>query len=60
MVWSRSVGFERLLTTSNDLVPINAVEVFAKNGHSPIIVTDQDLESCNLVEVEGPVVTDKE
>ena len=54
------VGFERLLAIGIDLALVNAVEVFAKNVHSPVVVTNHDLKSCDLVEVERPVVADKE
>lgn len=59
MVRSCPIRFERLLAIGVDLVLINAVEVFAKNVHGPRIVTDQDLESRDLVEVEGSVITGK-
>lgn len=60
MVWPCPVGFERLLAIGIDLVLVNAVEVFAKNVHSPIVVANYDFEGCDLVEVERSVVADKE
>ena len=59
MVWSCPLSFKGLFTISIDLVLVNAVEVFAKNIHSPTVVANHDLESRNLVEVERTMVADE-
>ena len=59
MVWSCPLSFERLLPVSIDLVLVDAVKVFAERVQSSSIVTDQNLESGDLVEVERTVVANK-
>lgn len=59
VIWSCSHSFEGLLTVGINLALVDAVEVFTKRVQRPSIVANQNLESGDLVEVEGTVVTDK-
>ena len=56
MVWPCPLCFEGLLAIGIDLVLVDAVKVFGKGVQSSGIISDQDLEGCNLVEVKSTVV----
>jgi len=58
VIWSCSLGFEGLLSIGIDLVLVDSVKVLAKNIYSSTVVTNQDLESGDLVKVERTVVAE--
>jgi hypothetical protein len=59
VVWFCPLCFEGLLAIGTDLVLVNAVEVLAKGVQSSTFVTNQDLKSSDLVEIERTVIANR-